>query len=191
MAPTLELLDAFDRAQAEFGRLVHQVPDDQWEADTPCTDWTVRDLANHLVSEHLWAPWLLRGATLGEVGDRFDGDVLGEDPVAAWDRAAAESRAAFHRPGALDEPVHTSGGLSAADDYAWQMTTDLTVHAWDLARGIGSDTRLDEDLAATVYDHIAPQAHDWQGMGIFDPPVPVAESAKPQDKLVALLGRRP
>lgn len=191
MASTLELLDAFDRAQAEFGRLVHQVRNDQWEADTPCTDWTVRDLVGHLAGEHLWAPWLLRGATLDEVGDRFDGDVLGDDPVRAWDRAAAGSLAAFHRPGALDEPVHTSGGLSAADDYAWQMTTDLTVHAWDLAHGIGADARLGEDLVRTVYDQVAPQIDSWQGMGIFAAPVPVTESASVQDRLVALLGRRP
>jgi uncharacterized protein (TIGR03086 family) len=186
----MELVEAFDKGLAEFDDRVHRVKDAQWTARTPCTDWTVRDLVGHITSEHLWAPLLLRGATLSEVGDRFDGDVLGDDPVGAWERAAAESKLAFHRPGALDGAVHTSGGLTPAAEYAWQMTLDLTVHAWDLARGIGAGDAIDEDLVATVYDGAESRIGDWQDLGIFDAPVAVAESASTQDRLVALLGRR-
>jgi uncharacterized protein (TIGR03086 family) len=187
----MEQLDAFDTALEEFDRRVHLVTGEQWGASTPCTDWTVRDLINHITSEHLWAPLLLCGATLDEVGDRFDGDVLGDDPVDVWERAAAESRLAFHRPGALEGTVHTSGGKTPAAEYAWQMTMDLTVHAWDLARGVDVDDAIDEDLVATVYEGAEPRVGGWQGLGIFDPPVNVAESASTQDRLVALLGRRP
>ncbi|WP_095757738.1 TIGR03086 family metal-binding protein [Streptomyces xinghaiensis] len=187
----MDLLDAFDTAWLEFDRRVHRVREDQWGEPTPCTAWTVRDLVNHLVGEHLWAPWLLRGATLAEVGDRFDGDVLGDDPIAAWERAAAESHAAFHRPGALDGHVDTSGGESPTTDYGWQMATDLTVHAWDLARGIGDDDTLGDELAAAVYERVEPEAAGWQGSGLFAAPVPVPEGARAQDRLVALLGRKP
>ncbi|HCA88377.1 MAG TPA: TIGR03086 family protein, partial [Streptomyces sp.] len=172
----MDLLEAFDTAWGEFDRRVHRVGEDQWSDGTPCTEWSVRDLVNHLVSEHLWAPWLLRGADLDEVGDRFDGDVLGDDAVAAWERAAAESHAAFHRPDALDGQVHTSAGLSPTAEYGWQMTTDLTVHAWDLARGIGDDDTLDGELAEAVYAQVEPQVSGWQGVGVFDPPVPVPDS---------------
>ncbi|MET7637335.1 TIGR03086 family metal-binding protein [Streptomyces sp. NPDC005438] len=189
----MELLDAFDTAQAEFGRLVHRVGADQWSADTPCAQWTVRDLVNHLTSEHLWAPWLLEGATLEEVGDRYDGDVLDGHPVDSWDAAASRSHAAFHVPSALDPDVrvHTSGGPSPVTEYAWQMTTDLTVHSWDLARGLGEPDELDEELTRTVHQRIAPQVDTWQGLGIFDPPVEVPASAGPTERLVALLGRDP
>jgi uncharacterized protein (TIGR03086 family) len=187
----MELLDAFDTALLEFDGRVHQIKAPQWDAATPCTDWTVRDLVNHLTGEHLWAPWLLRGATMDEVGGRFDGDVLGDDPVTAWERAATESASAFHRPHAVDGRVHTSGGLTPAAEYGWQMTMDLTVHAWDLARGIGVDDAMDEDLVATVYEGVESRIGDWQGSGIFAPPVQVGDSAGTQDRLVALLGRRP
>jgi uncharacterized protein (TIGR03086 family) len=82
-------------AAREFGARVHGVPPDGWTAPTPCTEWTVRDLVNHLVGEHLWAPHLLRGETVEQVGDRYEGDVLGKDPVAAWDAAAEASLAAW------------------------------------------------------------------------------------------------
>jgi uncharacterized protein (TIGR03086 family) len=187
----MELINAFDAAFAEWDRLVHKVTPQHWTRPTPCTEWDVHDLLNHLVSEHLWAPHLLRGATLSEVGTRFDGDVTGRDPVGAWERAASESYAAFHQPRALRGKVHVTGGQTSARDYAWQMTTDLAVHGWDLARGLDTPSRMRDELADAVYTQMAPQADSWQGIGVFGPPVPVADDARPQDQLVALLGRQP
>ncbi|MDB1089286.1 TIGR03086 family metal-binding protein [Streptomyces sp. ACA25] len=187
----MKLPEAFDQARQEFGRRVHQVRHDQWQAPTPCSDWSVRDLVNHLVGEQLWAPWLLRGATLEEVGDRFDGDVLGGDPVRAWDQAARESWAAFHAPDALDRPVQTGAGPTPGDEYARQMTLDLTVHAWDLARAIGADEQLDGNLVSAVHDYAATHLSSWQQSGLFAAPVQVPDDAGPQDRLLALLGRTP
>ncbi|MFC7614026.1 TIGR03086 family metal-binding protein [Actinokineospora soli] len=156
----------------------------------PCTEWTVRDLVNHLTSEHFWAPYLLRGATLPEVGDRFDGDVLGPDPVDAWTRASTASRAAFHERPALTGQVHTSGGPINADEYAWQMIFDLTIHSWDLARGAGLDDRLDPDLVMTVTDELSQYFPVWYG-AILDHPVAVPPTAGDQDRLIAATGRHP
>lgn len=187
----MDLIDAYESSFKEWDRLVHEVGERQWDDPTPCSDWNVRDLVNHLVGEHLWAPHLLKGETLAAVGDRFDGDVVGDAPVAVWEQAGSASRSAFHRKGALQGDVHVTGGRTPATEYAWQMTTDLTVHGWDLARGIGVRSRMPDELADAVYGHIAPQAGSWHEAGIFDPPVPVPDDAVPQDRLVALLGRRP
>ncbi|MBW1603738.1 TIGR03086 family protein [Streptomyces sp. JJ66] len=187
----MELLEAFDRALRAFDERVHQVGEDQWTAATPATEWSVRDVVGHLTSEHLWAPWLLRGATLAEVGDRYDGDVLGSDPVGAWARAASASRPAFHRPGALTGTVHTSGGPAPADEYAWQMTLDLAVHGWDVARGIGSGDRIDPELAAALHERFAARIPEWQDSGLFAAPIDVPGDASAQDRLIALTGRRP
>ncbi|MGD9484992.1 TIGR03086 family metal-binding protein [Streptomyces sp. TRM70308] len=187
----MDLLDAFDRAHRTFDQRVHQVGDDQWSAATPCGEWDVRDVVNHVTSEHLWAPWLLRGATLAEVGDRFDGDVLGSDPVGAWAQAASASRPAFHRPGALAGTVNTSGGPSPAEEYAWQMTLDLAVHGWDVARGTGSDDRFDPELAEALHARFRDRIPKWQDAGVFAPPVDTPANAPAQDRLIALTGRRP
>jgi uncharacterized protein (TIGR03086 family) len=187
----MDLLDAHGQAMAHFDRAVHAVRPDQWQAPTPCTEWSVRKLVNHLVYEQLWAPPLLAGATVAEVGDRFDGDVLGDDPVATWQTASAAARAAFTEPGVLDRDVHVSWGKIPAQEYGWQMTIDFAVHGWDLATAVGLPIALGDELAGAVLAQIEPQVATWQGMGVFAPPVPVAPDADQQTKLVALLGRDP
>ncbi|MQA08734.1 MAG: TIGR03086 family protein [Pseudonocardiaceae bacterium] len=187
----MRLLEAHGIAMAGFDRVVHEITEEQWSHPTPCTEWTVQDLLNHLVSEQLWAPWLLRKYTLAEVGDRFDGWLLGDDPVTAWEQAAAVARSAFTAAGALHGKVHVTGGEIEAESYGWQMTTDLTVHGWDLAMAIGTDDPVDQNVARALLAELEPQVDDWQGAGIFDPPVPVDEDAPAGTRLVALLGRNP
>lgn len=187
----MRLLEAHQRAMREFDSRVRQIGADQWNNPTPCTEWSVRDLVNHLTSEQMWAPWLLDGATLDEVGDRFDGDVLGDDPVATWTEASTLARRAWEAPKATTGQVHVTGGRIPAEEYGWQMTLDLTVHAWDLARGIGADEALDAELVDTVYEMVESQVDSFQGLGIFAPPQPVAADADTQTRLIAALGRRP
>lgn len=80
-ARTCALLDRHTQAQDLFGARVHAVRDDQWGAGTPCAEWTVRDLVNHLVSEQLWVPSLVRdGCMIEEVGDTFEGTCWGRTP---------------------------------------------------------------------------------------------------------------
>lgn len=184
-------LGKFVQAMGEFDKRVRSVAPDQWHKPTPCADWDVRQLVNHLVVEQLWAPLLLDGATVDDVGDRFDGDQLGDDPVAAWASAAAASREAFAAPGALRRSVELSYGRRPAQGYCQEMTMDLTVHAWDLARAIGVDEKLDEELVSGALAFIEPQIDQLAGTGLFAPPVEVVRDADGQTRLLALLGRRP
>jgi uncharacterized protein (TIGR03086 family) len=136
----------FRRAAEEFGRRVHDVKDDQWGAPTPCTEWDVRALVNHLVYEMRWAPPLFAGQTVAEVGDRYEGDLLGDDPKAAWDDAARDALAAVESEGAMERTVHLSFGDFPGREYTMQLFADLLIHGWDLARGSGQDDRLDPEL---------------------------------------------
>ena len=185
-----ELMALFQRAADGFGRHVHSVADGQWHDPTPCTDWDVRMLVNHVAVEQLWVPPLVQGSTVADIGSRFDGDQLGDDPVAAWDVAVKASCDAFGASGALEATVSLSAGERATDEYCWEMTTDALIHSWDLARGIGADETLDDELVALVYDKTLPIAEHLQESGLFAPPVPVPDDADLQTKLLALFGRR-
>jgi len=184
-------VSGFVRGVAEVDRRVRSVRAEQWGDSTPCTEWDVRALVNHVVTEQLWAPLLLDGATVEDIGDRFDGDQLGDDPVAVWASAAAAACEAFAAPGVLRRSVELSYGRRPAQGYCQEMTMDLTVHAWDLARGIEADERLDPELVSDVLAFIEPQVEQLAGSGLFAPPVAVSDDADAQTRLLALLGRQP
>lgn len=187
----MDVLDAHGRGLEVFDRAVQAIGPQDWAAPTPCSEWTVRDLVRHLVYEQLWVPDLLAGASVAEIGDRFDGDQLGDDPVARWRETSRAARRAWLRPGALRRVVHLSRGPTPGEQYCWEMAADLAVHGWDLARALGTDDDIGDDLAVTLLRVVEPVAFLWQGLGIFAPPVPVPADAGPQERLVALLGREP
>ena len=185
-----DLKALFRTAVEGFGRHVRAVGDGQWGDETPCDDWDVRALVNHVTVEQLWVPPLAGGASVADIGDRLDGDQLGDDPVAAWDAAVEASLRAFEAPGAHDGTVNLSSGERPMSEYCWEMTTDALIHSWDLARGIGADETLDRELAQLVYDRTLPMAEQLQETGLFKPPVPVPDDAPLQTKLLAIFGRR-
>src|SRR5438105_305819 len=97
----LDLPSVHEQALASTRRFVAGVAPDQLSAATPCADYDVRGLLNHIVSGNFWVSPLVNGKTIEEVGDRLDGDVLGDDVLAAYDASAGEADAAFQQPGAM------------------------------------------------------------------------------------------
>ncbi|WP_033337851.1 TIGR03086 family metal-binding protein [Catenuloplanes japonicus] len=170
-----------------FGARVHGVPAHRWNDPTPCTEWSVSDLVNHLIGEHLWAPHILARETIAQVGDRFDGDLTDGDPAKAWDLAAASSLAAFQATDGSGT-VHLSFGEVPLAEYAAQMLVDLTIHQWDLARGSGQDETLDPEAVAFSLAYAHANIDTFAGMGIVAPPVPTT-SKDPVVQLISLTGR--
>jgi uncharacterized protein (TIGR03086 family) len=186
------LLARHSEALDLFTERVRAVRPDQWDAPTPCAEWNVRDLVNHLTAEQLWVSQLVvHGATIEAMGNTFDGDMLGHEPVISWENAAEASRRAFHTHGALDRIVHLSYGDTRASDYCSQMTADLVVHAWDLSRAIGADERLPAELVDFTAREVTPHAAKLEKSGLFAAPVEPPGGADVQTKLLCLLGRRP
>ncbi|MGY2076776.1 TIGR03086 family metal-binding protein [Blastococcus sp. SYSU DS0828] len=187
----VELLELFQRAQNQFTDRVDAVAPDQWEGES-LPGWTVADLVAHLVNEALWVPPLLAGEPYDVIEGRFPDDttdLLGDDPLLGWESAADGALSAFAEDEGLVRTVHLSRGPTPTTEYIFEMTTDLTVHAWDLARATGGDTELDGELvtAALVYAERLPE----DGVpGLFDPPLDVSPAAPPQTRLLARFGRK-
>jgi uncharacterized protein (TIGR03086 family) len=184
------LLEQYDHAVAEFDRRVGEIGDDQWSAETPCTEWDVRALVAHVVDECRWVPYLLEGGSVADAGDRFAGDPLGSDPKEAWREASAEACRAFAAEGALDGSVELSAGTSSVRDYIWEMTVDAAVHAWDLARAIGADERIDPELVRRIHSEYEKDVELLAASGAYAAPVPVPAHADLQVRMLALFGRR-
>jgi uncharacterized protein (TIGR03086 family) len=179
----------YQRALDVFDTRIRAVRPDQWSEPTPCAGWNVRQLVNHVVAEDLWAPSLLAGKTIAEVGDAFDGDQLGADPVAAWTTAAAAARAAAAEPGAESRTVHLSYGAERAAEYLMQLFADHLIHGWDLAIAVGADTALPADLVEACGFWFAQREAGYRAAGAIAERVPVAAGADRQTRLLAAFGR--
>jgi hypothetical protein len=134
---------------------------------------------------------MMEGATIAEVGDRYDGDVLGDDPVKAG-RAAAEAAVAATAAGvAAGRTVHLSFGDTPADEYAYQLAADHLVHGWDLAMALRVPPPLDDDLVEALAEWFAEREELYRAAGAIGDRPSDAASTCPQDDLLLAFGRHP
>jgi uncharacterized protein (TIGR03086 family) len=187
---SVDLPEVHARALDCARRSVAGVRDDQWKIVSDCEDWTVRELVNHIVTGNYWAAELGAGLTIEEVGDRLDGDVLGTDPVRAYDDSALVAGAVFRAPGAMEKPCAVSYGPVPGSVYCGHRFLDVLIHGWDVATSTGQDTTLDPDLVDALLEVIEPQLEMLVGTGAFGTPLEVGDDASPQTRLLAVLGRR-
>ncbi|MBZ4320926.1 TIGR03086 family metal-binding protein [Streptomyces huiliensis] len=192
------LLTRFDAAVEGFGTRLRAVPGAAWEAPTPCTEWNVRQLANHMIQGGRLYTALLRGGGSAEFLANLDPDAVEGDPVAGFEEAAAECRAAFRAPGALDRTVDYPFGPVPGRRLLGLYVVDAVTHTWDLARAVGLDERLDADTVRWVLDHFA-----WIYEGVSESPLtsgsvyygrpaePSPADGSGQGRLLRLMGRRP
>jgi uncharacterized protein (TIGR03086 family) len=190
MVSSADLAALHGRALKSTGDVVRAIGDDQLDQPSPNEGQSIRELLTHLVAGNLWAGELMAGKTIGEVGDRLDGDVLGDDFRAAYDRSATVADEAFRGPDAMERPVAVSYGPVPGEVYARHRFFDVFVHGWDLAKGTGQDTRLDPELVDACWQAIEPDLDAFRGAGALGPPVEVDDDADRQTRFLAAIGRR-
>jgi uncharacterized protein (TIGR03086 family) len=170
-------------------RYVAGVPDDKWSSPTPCDEWDVRDVVNHMVGGNLLLVEMLEGRNIDEVGDVFEGDVVGDDPVGAYERSVEVAKRAFGAPGAMEVTVHFLYGDYSGSEYASQMFLDLLVHGWDVAAGSGQDRTLDPELVEACYPVAEEMTAAGRDTGVYGDDLSMAGESDVQTRLLALLGR--
>ncbi|MEV6982191.1 TIGR03086 family metal-binding protein [Sphaerisporangium sp. NPDC051017] len=186
---TMDIREAYRRALDHFGVYVHQVKADQWRLPTPCADWNVRTLVEHLVGESLWAPELLAGRSAGELGDLLDGDLLGDDPVKAFDVAAAAAVRAMEPDDVPTRTVRLSFGDIPGEEYITELFADTLIHTWDLATAIGGDDRLDPELVEVCTAWFAGAEESYRQAGVIGDRPLSPDHADAQTRLLAAWGR--
>ena len=136
---------------------------------------------------------LLHGASANEAMAGLDGDLLGDNPNAAFAAAASAERAAFQEPEALERVVHHPAMDMPGAQLLGFRIGGLTLHAWDLARATGGEETLDADLVEAVWAQLSPMAPFIAQTGVFGagPSGDVGEDAPLQLRLLDLSGRRP
>ncbi|TDW16984.1 TIGR03086 family metal-binding protein [Kribbella kalugense] len=182
----MDVVELHNRTVKAFAELVAGVRADQWSAPTPCSDWDVRALVNHVVGEERWAVPLMAGKTIAEVGDTLDGDLLGDDPVATATFAAREADVAA--AAAIDK-VHLSYGDEDPHEYLRQLAADHLIHGWDLAVAIGVPPRMDAALVDEVGTWFADREQIYRSAGMIGEHL--QGFTDPAEALLAASGRDP
>jgi uncharacterized protein (TIGR03086 family) len=166
--------------------VVAAVPDDRLPAPTPCADYRVRDLLDHLFHVVVCFQEIAakREADFSVTPEYVHGDWRSRFPretgalVRAWSQPGAEEGTA----GSMELPARTLGGM---------VLLDLTVHAWDLARAIGQDYTPDEAGLGELESLAAQMGPTGRSMGAFGEPVPVVAEAGCFARLLGAIGRDP
>jgi len=182
--------DLYQTAMAATRGVIDSVRPEQWHGPTPCAEWDVKQVVNHLIGENLWAGELLQGKTIEQVGNRLDGDLAGADPAAAYRQSVEVAAAAVRAPGAMQATCHLSFGDYTGADYAAQLFMDALIHGWDIAAATGQDSRLDPQLVAACLPIAQTLTSQFRGAGVFGDDLPVSADADAQTRLLALVGRR-
>ncbi len=178
-------------ANSEFDFRLRQILPGYWTAATPCEEWDVHDLVEHVVRESLWVPAILGHRPRAETEEALSGEILGGDPADVWEYAHRAAIVAFEGFD-LDREVTLDAGTTTGLEFLRQRVADLAVHSWDLARALTVDEELDPVLVAAVDQWARPRLGGVVARpDLFYPPVESSQPASPQERMLNLFGRDP
>lgn len=184
---------AFLASVDQLTALVERTTPTDLDRPTPCDDWTVRDLLAHLVGVENRIVHIAGGGTPDQMPAHVDG-IADDGWATAWNDRLDGLREVVATTDANCMVVHPAGTMPwavALGIYA----SELVTHAWDLARALGVDDTLNQQLAAGVLPPMkAALPAELRGAEIgipFGPVVAVGSDATPYAELVGWLGRDP
>jgi len=180
-----DALTRFDRSSAVLDTVLAGVKADQHADPTPCADWDIRALVNHVVTGNL----VFQGILLGTPPIDRTVDHLGDDPLEAYRSTLAELRTAFLGEGVATTTYQGPIGPATGAFLLEMRTTECYVHAWDLARAAGQSTDLDPEIAVERLTSIQARGGLPRAPGFFGPEQPAPANATEADKLAAYFGR--
>lgn len=178
-------VDQLGHVLAAVGDLITKIRPEQWSAPTPCTDWSVRQLVDHLIGMNRVFAALLAG----EAPRRHDPAHVEDDPEGAYRDSAARLLAAFGQPGVLERTHRGPLGEATGAERLQIRLYDLLAHGWDLAQAAGLPAELPDDVAEQALAFVRIQLAEQGRPGRFGPVQTVPDHAPAIERLVAFLGR--
>lgn len=174
-----DLLDLYERASEWTASKVAGATD-KLGVSTPCDEWDVKTLMNHMLDTQQYFVGAARGTDASPPGPNPP-ELVGDDPAAAFAAARDEMVSTYQEPGVI-EKTGPSLGIAFADQL---------LHGWDLAKATKQDSTMPDGLPQAAFEMIHGRFTDDQRKGVFKPEVNVGSRASAQDKLLAYTGRTP
>jgi uncharacterized protein (TIGR03086 family) len=169
------------------GRIAFGIEPDRMTDPTPCADWDVGAVLNHVVGGMRIFAALVAGEP---APGAHEADWLGDDPAGAWAVAATADALAWRRPGALDGTIELSLGSLPVALAAWIHLSELVVHGIDLAVATDQLDLIDQTMAARLL--AAMRVMNFEAFRVpasFGAALEAPAAATPHEELMAFLGR--
>ena len=189
---TVEGVPMLQRVVDTTTAVIDKTSQDQLSNQTLCTEWTVRDVINHMVGGATMFAISVEEGSVSDamLGQLMGGDNVGDDPKGAWATASDRAMKAFTLPGAMDKMVKLPFGEMPGGVALNIAIFDVATHACDLARATGqhvTDTELLEGALAMGQQMVGPEL---RVPGVFGEEQPTGAQASSEDKLLAFAGRK-
>ncbi|MEY9929221.1 uncharacterized protein (TIGR03086 family) [Catenulispora sp. GP43] len=181
-----QLTEAADQA----ARVVAGTDPGRFTDKTPCSDWDVKELLNHLI---LWTAYSFeRRARSEQVGpDLTERDFASEPDYAAAYRAQLDrALAAWAPPEVWESEIDTGGGKTPAPQVAEMILMEMVLHGWDLATATGQPYEISDEIAGTVAQAVEASAEMYRQYDGFAAEVQIGQDATTLEKALAVSGRR-
>jgi uncharacterized protein (TIGR03086 family) len=183
-------MDAYERiekATALCSEAVHGIKQDQLDDPTPCSEFNVKQLLNHLIG----GLGMLHTAATGGKATAPEGNVVGDNPAQQYDEGRDKLLAAIKDPGVFDRNWEMPFGSMPGKMMAGIAFMEHVTHAWDVKKATGQDTELPNDLVEETNSVVQPMDQMLRMPGVCGAAVPVGDDATPTQKLMGFLGRQP
>lgn len=181
--------EALEQAIATTRGVLAGVSKEQLGEATPCANWKVSDLVNHIVG----GQYFFEAGAKGAPPAGLDTDYSATDFLSAFDEGAQRCVAAFKADGIMEKMLTLPFGQMPGAAFVGLAATDTLTHGWDLAKATGQDTDLAPELAAQLLARaktsISPAFRSPEG-SVFGPEQPAPAGASNADQLAAFLGRK-
>jgi uncharacterized protein (TIGR03086 family) len=187
----MDAMQGYRKAQDDFDAVLAAVRPDEWDEQSTCTEWTVRDVAGHAIwgqrQMRAWATGADYADRRGAPGAPHPGEMAGANPVAVWRAARAESVPTL-TPEALERTTSITGlGEVPLAAMVTLLTTDIVTHTWDIGYALGMDVRLDPALVTLAFDWA--RLNVVRRPGFFGPELAPPAGSDEQTRMLAFLGR--
>ena len=172
------------RVAAGLSARIDGCPADRWSAQSPCPQWTARDVVAHVVEVHRRMVAGLEQAQASPVADD-------EDVAIAWHAASKAVSAALANPSTASQVVGGRFGQATFEQLVGTLLcADALVHTWDLARASGQDEVLDIEAVRAAHAHLTPLDEMLRVPGGFGPKLEPPAGADEQTRFLCFVGRR-
>jgi len=181
--------------------IINQIKDEQWDMtmpkDFPTNDpskkSTLLEIIDYHTYDNAWIPDMLAGKTMDEAGkDKYDADLKtpANRAKSRYAETVAAAKKAIEAADDMDKTVHCSFGDFSTFDYLGHIIVFRGMRMHDIAKVIGVDANIPDELVKGLWKYIEPQAEYLRKMGVFGKKVHVPADAPLQDRLLGLTGRQ-